>query len=239
MGVEVENPDGSSDVLLVCEHASNEFPEPWVDLGINDDVRRSHVAFDPGALAVARHMSRLLCARLVRGTVSRLIYDCNRPPEAPSAMPERSEIFDIPGNQDLSAAQKQLRVEKIYEPFRAALAHEVSRHRDPVLVTVHSFTPVYFGQKREVEIGILDAHDRRMAEPLFKAMQGSRFTVRSNEPYGPENGVAHTLEEHAIRHGHLNVMLEIRNDLIADVRGQAMMAEWLASKIGEILPRLR
>ncbi len=98
----VENNGGQSDFLLVCEHASNRFPKEYGSLGLNAGARIAHIAWDPGALGLARGLSRLLDACLVRATVSRLIYDLNRPPHAPGAMPAKSEVYDVPGNADLT-----------------------------------------------------------------------------------------------------------------------------------------
>ena len=58
-----------------------------------------------------------------------LVYDCNRPPEAQSAIPEKSEIYDIPGNTQLSPAQRQERIERVYRPFEAALRAQIDMHR--------------------------------------------------------------------------------------------------------------
>jgi len=105
---DVINPDGTGDVVLVCEHASNAIPTPLNGLGLTDEVRGSHVAWDPGALGVARHLSQALNAPLIAGRVSRLVYDCNRAPESPSAMPAQTERGDIPGNMGLDAAARAL-----------------------------------------------------------------------------------------------------------------------------------
>ncbi len=90
---------GEEPVLLVCEHASQRLPERIGSLGLSPDALSSHIAWDPGALAVCRLLSAALDATLVYQRFSRLVYDCNRPPEAESAMPQTSEIFAIPGNQ--------------------------------------------------------------------------------------------------------------------------------------------
>lgn len=227
--VDVRNAQASSPVVIVCEHASAHIPPAFDDLGLPADALHSHVAWDPGALAVATRMAELLDAALVASTTSRLVYDCNRPPEAPGAMPARSEIFDVPGNANLSAADRAMRADTYYAPFRAALAAVLQARPAPVMVTVHSFTPVYHGQPREVEIGILHDSDTRLADAMLDlAPRQNPHIVRRNDPYGPEDGVTHTLKEHALPYGHLNVMLEIRNDLIATEAQQSAMASTLA-----------
>jgi predicted N-formylglutamate amidohydrolase len=234
--VEVSHSEARSAVVMVCEHATHYIPDVFQDLGISPAARLSHVAWDPGAMAVARHMSRALDAVLVASTVSRLVYDCNRPPNAPDAMPAHSEAYEIPGNAGLTEDDKNERVARYYRPFEQMLALQTASRTDPVIVTVHSFAPVYNGKVRDVEIGILHDQDSRLADAVLRVAEG--HDVRRNAPYGPEHGVTHTLKEHAIKHGHLNVMIEVRNDLIADEAGQTAMAGTLAAWIRQALETL-
>ncbi len=240
--VEVRNASGSGPFLLVCEHASNFIPSDYGTLGLDRAALESHIAWDPGALAVADEMARLLDAPLVAARVSRLVYDCNRPPESPSAMPAESEIYRIPGNTNLSAGQRRARTQAVYFPFREALAGAIDAHGarrgPPAIVTVHSFTPVWRGAARAVEIGILHDDDAGLADAMLRAAgDGGGLVVRRNEPYEPEDGVTHTLREHALPRGLANVMIEIRNDLIRtpdDVRTMAgRLAGWLTAAHGE------
>lgn len=241
--VEVINPSAEGDFVLVCEHASNFIPAELHDLGLNGDVVKSHIAWDLGALQVAREMSPILRAPLVAHRVSRLVYDCNRPPEADSAVPPESEIYRIPGNVGLSAAARNARIEQYYKPFRDTLAacldKRMATGRAPVLVTVHSFTPVFKGARRDLDIGILHDEDTRFADALLKIMQAeSDFVVRRNAPYGPQDGVTHTLVEHALPRGLLNAMIELRNDLVADAASQqrfgALLAGWIAAALADL-----
>lgn len=230
--VAVENSAASGPVVLICEHASRRLPERAGDLGLPTDALESHIAWDPGALAVSRLLSEKLDAVLVHQRFSRLIYDCNRPPEAPGAMPEKSEIYDIPGNIGLGVAERYARTAALYVPFHdtisTILAQRAAASRQSVVVTVHSFTPIYFGKPRAVEIGILHDTDSRLADGMLQAAEGGPYRVERNSPYGPEDGVTHSLRLHALPHGHLNVMIEVRNDLIAENNGQGVVADYLA-----------
>ena len=226
------NPGGSSSVLLVCEHASSFIPPEFNCLGLRDELCKSHVAWDPGAMAVAQRLAENLDASLVAGGVSRLVYDCNRPPTAPDAMPTRSEVIDIPGNLGLSRADRDHRVQTYYAPFQRALKSKIAKTANPVIVTIHSFTPVYHGQQRAVEIGVLHDKDTRLADAMLAlATDHTQANVQRNQPYGPEHGVTHTLVEHAVPDGHFNVMLEIRSDLIRTEAEQIRMADMLAGWI--------
>lgn len=231
--VSIENREGGCDILLICEHASRKIPLSFGNLGLPDDVLEAHVSWDPGALAVARLLSKSLDATLVFQNYSRLIYDCNRPPEASGAMPEKSEIFEIPANQNLSAHERYARTSKLYIPFHDEIDRLISERkaqgRSVVLVTMHSFTPVYFGKRRAVEIGILHDDDSRLADRMLQnaTRDTSSWRVERNEPYGPQDGVTHTLQLHALPSNLENVMIEIRNDLVADEAGEKAIALYL------------
>ena len=223
------NPSGAGRVVLACEHASNAVPPDLNDLGLSAGVLQSHIAWDIGALAVAEAMSARLDAPLIAHRVSRLVHDCNRYPTAKDAIPQVSEYQTIPGNVGLNPAERRERAERYYAPFFEAL-NTCLEHRVgtcaagqalPVLITVHSFSPVYKGKERTVEIGILHDSDARLANEILKcADDGGKFTVLRNTPYGPEDGVTFTLDRHATPQRLLKVMIEIRNDLIAYAASQ-------------------
>ncbi|MGD9295049.1 MAG: N-formylglutamate amidohydrolase [Roseobacter sp.] len=237
--VDVLNDAGPAGIVLVCEHASCSIPDDLDNLGLDGPALTSHAACDIGAFGVAKTISAQLDAPLVFSKISRLVYDCNRPPEAPDAMPERSEAFDIPGNRHLTEHQKAGRISRYYRPFERQLEQTLADKPDPVLVTIHSFTPVYHGVRRDTEIGILHDDDRRLADAMLRcAGNHCDLETRRNEPYGPKDGVTHTLRRHALAQGRLNVMLEIRNDLIADRDGQTDLAAMMSGWITDALTRV-
>ncbi|MGA9252503.1 MAG: N-formylglutamate amidohydrolase [Roseobacter sp.] len=237
--VDVLNAEGTAPIVLVCEHASPFIPARFDNLGLTAAARISHAAWDPGALAVAESMSRHLAAPLVASRVSRLVYDCNRPPEAPGAMPAKSEVIDVPGNTALTDAERAERTKTFYAPFKAEVARTLNAKRAPTLVTVHSFTPVYHGVTRSVEIGLLHDDDARLTDAMLScATAHTSCVVERNAPYGPQDGVTHTLKEHALPHNWPNVMIEIRNDLIATEQAQKDMAKMLSAWLTEALATL-
>lgn len=225
--------------VIVCEHASLTLPSSAGDLGLSEEAQQSHIAWDPGALAVARHLSAHFDSPLVFQRFSRLVYDCNRPPESPAAMPVTSEIYRVPGNENLTPAEREARTAALYRPFHAAIADLIDRRQaaglETMLMTVHSFTPVYFGARRAVEVGVLHDTDTRLADAMLAAAEGGAYATRRNDPYGPADGVTHTLILHGISRGIRNVMIEVRNDLVKDDKGQEVMARYLAGLIDQAI----
>jgi len=219
---DVYNPQAQAPLLLVCEHASNFIPADLHHLGLNNAQLETHMAWDIGALLLAKHLSDALDARLLHSRVSRLVYDCNRPPDAPDAIVTQGEKFAVPGNQHLSVSAQEHRVTRFYRPFQEALESLLEQHRPQFLVTVHSFTPVYHGKKRAVDLGILHDTDSRLADCMlhcaqdYFAREHPAILVRRNEPYSAQDGVTHTLKEHAIPRKIPNVMLELKSSLLTD-----------------------
>ncbi|WP_343079900.1 N-formylglutamate amidohydrolase [Ostreiculturibacter nitratireducens] len=241
--VMVETAPGQGPFLFVCEHASNIFPERFGTLGLTDKQRQAHIAWDPGALGLARGLLSRLGGAFVAAKVSRLIYDCNRPPHSPGAMVGRSEMYDIPGNASLSAEARLERTEAIYVPFCSALHGEIARRLAvgllPVIVTVHSFTPTWFGAPRDVELGVIHDADPSLArEVLAAARSRTGLKAELNAPYSAADGVTHSLRLHAVPYGLPNVMLEIRNDLIATPEAEEAMADTLAPVLSAALAAL-
>lgn len=230
---EIERAEAAGRIVIVCEHASNHIPMAWGDLGLTADQRRAHIAWDPGALGLARGLARRLDAALIHAPVSRLVYDCNRAPDMPGAMPARSEIHDIPGNAAITPQERARRTAAVYVPFHdglhALLMRRMALGLRPVVITIHSFTPVYFGQPRAVEFGVIQDADPTLAALILSGAQAAGKLVSAlNEPYSAKDDVTHTLRLHATPYGLPNAMLELRNDLIASPEAEERMADHLA-----------
>jgi len=238
--VAVVNGQGASRVLLVCEHASHRFPARYAGLGMAEADKISHAAWDPGAQALAERLSAGLDAPLVLSTVSRLVYDCNRPPNAPGAMRPISEKIVIPGNENLTDADKAERIATVYEPFKQTLTQTIkSFETPPVLVTVHSFTRVFNNIKRDVDVGIIHDQDDRLAVRMIEnsgAETDLKFAL--NQPYSRHDGVAHTLALHGTDNGLVNVMIEVCNDLIETPEQQDKIAAMLTTMLAKSLTEM-
>ena len=239
---DIVNAQGRSPVVLICEHASNYIPSSFASLGLKESDLQRHIAWDIGAEGTSRLLSRLLDAPLILQRYSRLLYDCNRGPENPSAIPEVSETTEIPGNRNLSVEDKLWRINHIARPFHHAIEQfldtRAAKSMRAIPVSIHSFTKVYKGKERAVELGLLFDRDPWLANHLVKSFPG--VNTQLNEPYGPKDGVMHLMNLHASPRGLNHLMIEIRNDLIETERGQQQWAQRLsiplqqaAAKLGE------
>jgi predicted N-formylglutamate amidohydrolase len=230
----VSNARGSSPFVLLCDHASNRIPERYGGLGLSQIERVSHIAWDPGALAVSRALAEKLDAPLVQSTVSRLVIDCNRDLQAPDLIWTLSEATRIATNENLHPDERNYRINHFHRPFHASIETllEARRHagQETILVCMHSFTPVYHGVPRPWPIGLIHGRDQRYTRALFNALHDDDpgLNIGWNEPYAALNGVTLTLEKHGDGRGLEATMIEIRHDEILEPAGVAKWSNRLA-----------
>ena len=232
--VEVVNRGGSSDVLLVCEHAGRLIPACYGDLGIAAAEMDRHIAYDIGAEGLSRRLAGVLDATLVLQRYSRLVVDCNRPLAAPDCMPEASDGTAIPVNRALSEAERLCRYEEIHRPFHDAISGLIDERlgsgQRTILVAVHSFTPRLAGVDRPWQIGLLCNRDDSFARRFMDAFAAAHPTISAahNQPYTVDDLSDYTVPVHGERRKLPHVLLEVRNDEIADDAGQARWAAMIA-----------
>ena len=234
---DVVNPGGQARLCLVCEHASSVIPAALGTLGLAPEDRYSHAVLDIGGEALSRELSSRLDAPLVLAKVSRLVYDLNRPPDAPDAMPCQSGEIPVPGNRGLTKAEKAARTSQVYEPFHEALSDVLDGFETPpALVSVHSFAPVWHGTPRMTQLGLLHDADAGLATAMLTAADDTLVT-HLNQPYSAHDGVTHTLARHATARGLKNVMIEVRNDLLGEASDVDRIASYLADLLNITLAR--
>jgi predicted N-formylglutamate amidohydrolase len=231
--VTVDNSDGKSPFLLVADHAGNALPRALGTLGITAAERVRHIAWDIGIAGLGRLLSNALDASFIWQNYSRLVIDCNRPPGTPTSITEISELTPIPGNVGLSEASREARTREIFWPYHERIEAELDRRRQAglplVLISLHSFTPVFKGEARPWHAAVLYNRDPRLAGRLKTLLNAEKeFTIGDNAPYAVTDATDYTIPVHAERRGLDHVLIEIRQDLISDENGQRAWSERLA-----------
>lgn len=234
--VKMINPSGSSEIVLICEHASNHMPAEYRGLGVSPVDLQTHIAWDVGASEVARGLAAVLDAPAFLGTYSRLLIDLNRPFHSPASIPARSEATDIPGNLDLGQAEVERRRRLLFMPFHDRVASYLDRRRaagrTTRIVTIHSFTPVFLGVARPWHAGILFDRSHDYAEAVIEGLaRGSGLNVAANQPYTVDRDGDYAIPVHGTDRDLPAILVEIRNDLISDPKG---IAEWVG-RLGPVL----
>jgi predicted N-formylglutamate amidohydrolase len=223
---------------LRCDHASRRLPRALGSLGLPAHELSRHIAWDIGAAELGRKLARRLDACLILQNYSRLVIDCNRPRMSADSIVVRSEDTVIPGNQGISAEHARLRAEQIFEPYHACIRRELdAREADgcaSVLIFLHSFTPIFRGVRRAWQAGVLYHADTRLAHRLLSGLRREvGLTVGDNQPYAAGPLTDYGLVEHGERRRLPHVELEVRQDLLADERGQEEWALRLARLLTE------
>src|SRR3984885_10994905 len=150
--------------LLADDEAGARIPPSLENLGLPALELTRHIAWDIGALGLARRMSAILDAPLVAQNYSRLVIDCNRDPGVETSIPQLSEWVAIPGNLDLSEAEIAARRAEVFEPYhthiRALLDERKAAGRRTILVAQHTMTDLYKGAQRAMDAAVLYNRDR-------------------------------------------------------------------------------
>jgi predicted N-formylglutamate amidohydrolase len=215
---ETLRPQAASPYLLIAEHAGNRVPAPWRDLGLPPPFLDTHFAVDIGIDTLTRRLSERLGAPAVLARWSRLFLDYNRPAGEWDHMRPDLGGIPVPGNFGADERDRELRRRIAWAPLEQAIATAAEGRR--ALVSVHSFTPVMGGARRNVDIGVLWREMSPFVAAVLEALQAAGFAagfkVGDNEPYDWRQAIGYTLDRHGLRRGMPCFYLEVRNDLLAD-----------------------
>jgi predicted N-formylglutamate amidohydrolase len=238
--VEIINPQGRSPFLLVADHAGHCIPKRLGTLGLAAADRERHIGWDIGTAALGALLAERLDAVLLRQAYSRLVIDCNRDPESAEAMPLVSDGTAIPGNRDLSAADRCARIEAIHAPYQRAIAEQLARKLDkgqrPILVSLHSFTPIMQGIARPWQIGILhDGANDGLALSLRDWLRRQdAWVIGDNQPYAMD-ATDHTVPRHAFAAGLPYLEIEISQGELAPPGGPERWSGIIADGLSHIV----
>jgi predicted N-formylglutamate amidohydrolase len=124
-------------------------------------------------------------------------------------------LLNQPAN--LTAAEVQLRVSSLYVPYHSALKLVYETVKPTIILAPHSFTPVYEGQKRTVEIGVLynQEKDRQLAEKFQSAFRALGIVTELNLPWSAKDGFMFAADQFSGPNTQV-IMFEFRQDLVTD-----------------------
>ena len=234
----MEKISGEGPLLFLCDHAGNRLPSGYGTLGLDPALFETHIAYDIGAADVTRALAAAFGAPALLGVYSRLLVDLNRGPDDPTLVMQLSDGSIIPGNRGIGPQEAARRAAQYHAPYHQAIAEQAARLDNPILISLHSFTPAWKGAKRKWELGVLWDKDGRLAVPLMARMREAGFEVGDNEPYsGALEG--DTLNRHGTRHGRPHVLIEMRQDLVDNQDKAAAMAARLKVILSAALADMR
>jgi len=234
---EIVNAGGASRAIVTCDHASNRVPRALGTLGLAGEQLELHVAWDIGAAVMAERLAQILDAPLIRSGYSRLVIDLNRPLASPASIPPQSETVRVPGNEDVPPQEAARRAEALFLPYHRALGRLLDERIEgsevPVYIAVHSFTPVYFGEARHVEVCVAWRKDDRVARLILPRLEAeARWQVVANDPFVITLEGDYGIPYQAEARGLPCVMIELRQDLVEREEDAHAWGERLGSLIG-------
>ena len=224
--------------IIICDHSSNYIPDDYKKLGVSNEYLESHRAYDLGVSHIAEELSKLLDCNLVMANFSRLLIDPNRGEDDPTLIPKISEGEIIFGNLDVKFSEKDKernkRIREYYAPYHNQINDLINaslkNNKVPKIISIHSFTPIWKGKGRDIEVGILWDKDDRLSQVFLKSLKSKK--TADNKPYSGrlKND---TLYKHATSRGLPHVLIELRQDLLKKENDRLKWAKKIHNVIKE------
>lgn len=236
---EIYNAGGNAHALVIADHASNHVPASLDNLGLDQEDLNKHYAMDIGTGALSRRLADRLDSRCYLAAYSRLVVDLNRHEDHSTLITEEGEGKPIPGNQGLSHGDRTRRMQAIYHPYHQKLDNLITGYLAndivPVLISIHSFTPLFFNARRPWEIGVLWAQDDKIARHVYDDFNARGYCVGDNQPYDMRMLSGSTVSRHGDERRLPNVLIEVRNDLLETEEMIERWAEMLAECLEPVI----
>tara|TARA_B100001121_G_scaffold263565_1_gene244477 strand:+ start:554 stop:1351 length:798 start_codon:yes stop_codon:yes gene_type:complete len=229
----------NTNTLLICDHASNLIPPKYENLGLSEKLLSEHISYDIGAAGLTRKMCNLMNSQAILSNFSRLLIDPNRSVDDPTLIMRFADKFIIPGNRYITNNDTRMRVKEYYNQYHKKIEDVITSSLNdntvPILISIHSFTRKFRDKIRPWEISILWDSDDRISAPLINYLEcDNKYVIGNNQPYkGYLRG--DTLYTHATSRGLPHVLIEVRNDLIANNDGQETIANYLSKKLMQVI----
>lgn len=233
-------PGASTRALLLCDHASDAVPAALGRLGLPDAAFARHIAVDLHAADVTRALSARLGVPAFLHGCSRLVIDANRTWDDATLCPSVSDGTVVPGNIALPEHARRCRWEQLHQPYHRAIAGWLHARllagECPAIISIHSFTPELGGEKRRWPVAALWNEDGRMAQPFLRALRElDGLDAGDNVPYSGRVGFGYTMATHAEPHGLPHLLIELRQDVLADAAERAAWIDRLALRLSALI----
>ncbi len=236
-------PNRLAPFVLTCEHARGQLPPGTRTNAADRAVLRAHWGWDIGAWPLTREIARRLGTGATGGRWSRLWIDLNRPAGDPILVREDVDGHGLSWNAGIDEREVARRYAGTHAPYHQEvdreIAHRLSRGVRPVLLAIHTYTPVMGGRPRRFDAGVLYDENRREAAGLVAALRESGLEVRYNQPYSGKRGLMYSIDRHGRHHRLPCLELEINQALLSRPRRAATLARTVARGLRKIEIRTR
>ena len=227
-------PETTARFIITCEHASNAVSRHSTT---PSDLRllQMHWGYDLGAAALTQSLCDAFDSIGVLGTESRLVIDVNRHPNSDTLIVSHCDAIPVSFNQNISPEDRAWRM-ALYASFHSGVNRAVASQKkinpDIKLISIHSFTPVWAGVERPMEVGILFDHDENKAKDLAAILEKNGIKTALNAPY---SGLTGELMYSANHHGQNNAIpyieFEVRQDILQSPESYARVLSALVDAL--------
>ena len=224
-------------ILIIADHASNYIPVECNNLGLSSDLINSHISFDIGIKELSSELSKKLDCCLIQSKYSRLLIDMNRDLLDPTLIPEIVDKKIISANMNLNKNIRRSRIVNIYKKYHSLINSTIKSEKINILISLHSFNPIFKGKKRNLKFGILSNKDKRLSKALIENFKKNKLCVGDNKPYNG-NLIGDSMYRHGLRNNIIHVLIEIRNDLISSTQQVKNVSLTLSKLINKSLKHL-
>ena len=224
-------------ILIIADHASNYVPKDNNNLGLPDSFLDQHIAFDIGVKELSLDLSNRLKCRVIQGKYSRLLIDLNRDLDDPTVIPEIVDRKIIPGNIGLSKSEIRARVKKIYNTYHHEIEQTIKNEKIKVILSLHSFNPIFKNKKRLLKFGILSSEDKNLSRIIIDQLRLQKINVGDNEPYKGDL-IGDSMYRHGLRNRIPHALIEVRNDLLSNTTKIKRVSKLLHKTIVKSLEKL-
>jgi predicted N-formylglutamate amidohydrolase len=205
-------------LILSCEHASNSVPEQLqATFEHRTQLLRSHRAYDQGALDAAERIAKVTGAPLICGKCTRLAVDLNRSDKNPKRFSQYSRKLD--------AANRKLLEKQWHQPHRDSILNGITRiiqsNTSALHLSIHSFTPILDGVRRDTDIGLLYDPSRKRERAFASDLKSEvsriipNLKVRFNYPYrGVSDGITSWLRKQFTETKYTGLEIEFNQKLL-------------------------
>lgn len=212
----------STDIIFICDHASNFIPKSYNDLGLSKKNLNTHIAYDIGAKKLTVHLAKTLNQNYFISNFSRLLIDPNRDLKDSSLILSNSFNINIPGNEKIDIEERKVRIKQFYIPYHKKLfkfvQKKIEKSKSVILISIHTFNKVTPKFNRSVEVGLLWNKNMELLLPIQKKLLNMKIHVGRNYPYSGFH-YNHTLDKLIENFNLDTISIEIRNDLICSQKG--------------------
>jgi len=228
----------STKVVISCEHAGNQVPDTFQHLfSGQDEVLSSHRGWDPGALEIAKYLSVRLKAPLFYHSITRLLIELNRSLHHPALYSE----FSISLAEEIKAQLEQGYYTHYRNEVEKHIATNIRENHNVVHLSVHTFTPVFNGIRKSVDIGLLFDPERPEEADFCAQWKKSlaallpKIKIRFNEPYlGTDDGFTTYLRTKFPSSLYIGIEIEVNQRYIERPEWQSIQ-QALSSSCAELI----